>query len=37
MPKTRPPFPSGFRRRAVKLVRFGTSIKRVAEELGVSE
>jgi transposase len=37
MPKTRPPYPPEFRRQAVKLVRSGTPIKQVAEELGVSE
>jgi transposase len=37
MPRTRPPFPPEFRRQAVELVRSGTPLRQVAEELGVSE
>ncbi len=37
MPKTRPPYPPEFRRQAVELIRSGTPLKQVAEELGVSE
>lgn len=37
MPRTRPPYPPEFRRQAIELVRSGTPIKQVAEELGVSE
>ena len=37
VPRTRPPYPPEFRRRAVELVRSGTPLKRVASELGVSE
>jgi transposase len=37
MPRTRPPYPPEFRRQAVELIRSGTPLKQVAEELGVSE
>jgi transposase len=37
MPRTRPPYPSEFRRQAVELIRSGTPIKQVAADLGVSE
>jgi transposase len=37
MPRTRPPFPSEFRREAVELVRSGVPLKQVAADLGVSE
>ncbi len=37
MPRTRPPYPPEFRRRAVELIRSGTPLKQVAEDLGVSE
>ncbi len=37
MPKTRPPYPSEFRREAVQLVRSGRSVKDVAESLGCSD
>ncbi len=37
MPKTRPPYPSEFRREAVQLVLAGRSVKDVAESLGCSE
>ncbi len=36
MPKTRPPYPPEFRRQALELVRSGTSLQQVADELGVS-
>ena len=37
MPRTRPPYPPEFRRQAVELIRAGTPVKQVAEELGVSQ
>src|SRR6187200_781073 len=37
MPRTRPPYPPEFRRQAIELIRSGTPLKQVAEELGVSE
>ena len=37
MPRTRPPYPSEFRRQAVELIRSGVSIKEAAGDLGVSE
>ena len=37
MPSTRPPYPPQFRRQAVQLIRSGTPLKQVADELGVSE
>jgi transposase len=37
MPRTRPPYPPEFRRQAFELIRSGTPLKQVAEELGVSE
>jgi transposase len=37
MPRTRPPYPPEFRRQAIALLRSGTPLKQVAEELGVSE
>ena len=37
MPRTRPPYPPEFRRQAVELIRSGTPLKQVADELGVSE
>ncbi len=37
MPKTRPPYPPEFRRQALELLRAGTPLKEVAEDLGVSE
>ncbi len=37
MPRTRPPYPPEFRRQAIELVRSGTPLKQVADELGVSE
>ena len=37
MPRTRPPYPSEFRREAVAVVRSGVPLKRVAADLGVSE
>ena len=37
MPRTRPPYPPEFRRRAVELIRSGTQLKQVAADLGVSE
>jgi transposase len=37
MPKTRPPYPSEFRRQALELIRDGTPLKVVAADLGVSE
>jgi transposase len=37
MPRTRPPYPSEFRRQAVALIRSGTPLEQVAAELGVSE
>jgi transposase len=36
MPKTRPPYPPEFRRQALELVRSGTPLQQVADELGVS-
>jgi transposase len=37
MPKTRPPYPPEFRRQAVELIRDGTPLAVVAEDLGVSQ
>ena len=37
VPRTRPPYPAEFRRRAIELVRSGTPLKEVAADLGVSE
>jgi transposase len=37
MPKTRPPYPPEFRRQALELLRAGTPLKEVADDLGVSE
>lgn len=37
MPRTRPAYSPEFRRRAVELLRSGTLLKQVADELGVSE
>ena len=37
VPRTRPPYPPEFRRRAIELVRSGTPVKEVAADLGVSE
>ena len=37
MPRTRPPYPSEFRRQAIELIRSGVSIKEAAGDLGVSE
>jgi transposase len=37
MPRTRPPYPPEFRRQAVELIRSGTPLRQVADELGVSE
>ena len=37
MPRTRPPYPPEFRRQALALVRSGTPLQQVADELGVSE
>src|SRR2546423_13862336 len=37
MPRTRPPYPPEFRRQAGELIRSGTPLRQVAEELGVSE
>jgi len=36
MPKTRPPYPPEFRRQALELLRAGTPLKEIADELGVS-
>jgi transposase len=37
MPKSRPPYPSEFRREAVAMVRSGRKVSEVAEVLGVTE
>ena len=37
MPKSRPPYPSEFRREAVAMVRSGRPVREVAEALGVSQ
>ncbi len=37
MPRTRPAYPPEFRRQAIELIRSGTPLKQVADELGVSE
>jgi transposase len=37
MPRTRPPYPPELRRQTIVLLRSGTPLRRVAEELGVSE
>jgi transposase len=37
MPKSRPPYPSEFRREAVGMVRSGRKVSEVAEALGVTE
>lgn len=36
MPKTRPPYPPEFKRQVLELVRSGTPLVQVADELGVS-
>jgi transposase-like protein len=36
-PRTRPRYPPEFRRQAVELIRSGTPLRQVADELGVSE
>jgi transposase len=36
MPRARPPYPPGFRREAVQLVRAGRSVRNVADSLGCS-
>jgi transposase len=37
VPRTRPPYPEGFRREAVELLRAGRTPRELAESLGVSE
>ena len=37
MPKTRPPYPPEFRRQALELIRAGTPLAVVADDLGVSQ
>ena len=37
MPKTRPPYPAEFRQEAVRVLRSGVPLSRLAEELGVSQ
>jgi transposase len=37
MPKTRPPYPAEFRQEAVRVLRSGVPLARLAEELGVSQ
>ena len=37
MPKTRPPYPPEFRRQALELIRDGTPLAVVADDLGVSQ
>src|SRR5205085_2095657 len=37
MPKTRPPYPPEFRRQALELIREGTPLAVVADDLGVSQ
>ena len=36
MPKTRPPYPPEFRRQALELIRDGTPLAVVADDLGVT-
>ena len=37
MPKTRPPYPVEFRQEAVRVLRSGVPLARLAEELGISQ
>lgn len=37
MPKSRPPYPAEFRQEAVRVLRSGVPLVRLAEELGVSQ